>query len=246
MLTPILLAMAIDNVLTTLEKRAGERTIVWKSAIETSERTVHWDSVFSGLDAPRTTPSASLALLTNYLMANEFHDLAIRGVDVEIAHSDRLQSARIVHVEAQKERVRPGDAVPVWVDLEDFRGGPRRVVMLAKVPADAPAGSDDGLRRRRQRGDGVRPVALSAGPPLARPGPRLPRRACVRRTRSTCSPTAPAPGAVVAGEPLAALPPTRAALLHDRGPGDGTPDLGYLRLQSESSSSPCPSRGPRA
>src|SRR5262249_11370236 len=123
----------------TLEKRAGERTIVWKSSIRTPERTVRWDSVFTGLGA-REEAVSSVALLTNYLMANEFRDLAIQGVDVDITHSDRLQSARIVHVEAQTERVRPGDSVPVWVDLEDSRGGPRRVVMTLRVPPDAPAG----------------------------------------------------------------------------------------------------------
>jgi hypothetical protein len=241
MLTPILLAVAIDNVLTTLEKRAGERTIVWKSAIETSERTVHWDSVFSGLSA-KDDAVASLALLTNYLMANEFHDLAIRGVDVEIAHSDRLQSARVVHVEAQKERVHPGDTVPVWVDLEDFRGGPRRVVMTAKVPADAPPGPMTVFV-----GDGNAATAydLSLFPPdphsldqvldfLARVRP--PNTLNLLAYRS-------APGALVAGEPLAALPPSRVALLHDRGPGDGTPDLGYLRLQSESVEQPVPVTG---
>jgi hypothetical protein len=104
--------MAIDNVLTTLEKRAGERTIVWKSSIQTSDRTVQWNSVFSGLSA-REEAVGSLALLTNYLMANEFRDLSIRGIEVEIAHSDRLQSARIVHVEAQKEKVRPAKT-SVW------------------------------------------------------------------------------------------------------------------------------------
>src|SRR5450756_1624871 len=76
MLTPILTAIAIDNVLTTLEKRSGERTLVWKSAIRTPGRSVRWDSVFSGL-AAREEAVASLALLTNYLMANEFHDLTI-------------------------------------------------------------------------------------------------------------------------------------------------------------------------
>ncbi len=241
MLTPILLAMAIDNVLSTLEKRAGERTIVWKSSIETSERTVHWDSVFSGLSA-KDDAVASLALLTNYLMANEFHDLAIRGVDVEIAHSDRLQSARVVHVEAQKERVHPGDAVPVWVDVEDFRGGPRRVVMTVKVPADVPPGPMTVFV-----GDGNAATAydLSLFPPdphsldqvldfLARVRP--PNTLNLLAYRS-------APGALVAGEPLAALPPSRAALLHDRGPGDATPDLGYLRLQSESVEQPVPIAG---
>ena len=241
MLTPILLAVAIDNVLTTLEKRAGERTIVWKSSIETSERTVHWDSVFSGLSA-KDDAVASLALLTNYLMANEFHDLAIRGVDVEIVHSDRLQSARVVHVEAQKERVHPGDTVPVWVDLEDFRGGPRRVVMIAKVPTDAPPGPMTVFV-----GDGNAATAydLSLFPPdphsldqvldfLARVRP--PNTLNLLAYRS-------APGALVAGEPLAALPPSRGALLHDRGPGNGTPDLSYLRLQSESVEQPVPVAG---
>ena len=241
MLTPILLAVAIDNVLTTLEKRAGERTIVWKSSIRTPERTVRWDSVFTGLGA-REEAVSSVALLTNYLMANEFRDLAIQGVDVDIAHSDRLQSARVVHVEAQKERVRPGDSVPVWVDLEDFRGGPRRVVMTLRVPPDAPAGP---LTVFVGDGNAATAYDLALYPPdphsldqaldfLARVRP--PNSLNLLAYRS-------APGAVVNGEALAALPPTRAALLRDRGPGDTAPDLGYLRLQAESVEQPVPVSG---
>jgi hypothetical protein len=241
MLTPILLAVAIDNVLTTLEKRAGERTIVWKSAVQTSDRTVHWDSVFSGLTA-REEAVTSLALLTNYLMANEFRDLSIRGVEVEISHSDRLQSARIVHVEAQREKVRPGESVPVWVDLEDFRAGPRRVVMTAKVPDDAPPGP---LTVFVGDGNAATAYDLALYPPdphsldqvldfLARVRPPNTLNLLTYRTAS---------GAVVNGEPLAALPPTRAALLRDRGPGDGTPDLGYLRLQADSVEQPVPVAG---
>jgi hypothetical protein len=241
MLTPILLAVAIDNVLTTLEKRAGERTIVWKSAIQTSDRTVRWDSVFSGLTA-KDDAVASLALLTNYLMANEFRDLSIRGVEVDIAHSDRLQSARVVHVEAQKERVRPGDTVPIWVDVEDFRGGPRRVVMNARIPPDAPPGPMTVFV-----GDGSAATAydLSLFPPdphsleqvlefLSRVRPPNTLNLLTYRT---------APGALVQGEAMAALPPSRAALLHDGAPGDGTPDLGYLRLQAESVEQPVPVAG---
>jgi hypothetical protein len=241
MLTPILLAVAIDNVLTTLEKRAGERTIVWKSAIQTSDRTVHWDSVFSGLTA-REEAVGSLALLTNYLMANEFRDLSIRGVEVDITHSDRLQNARIVHVEAQREKVRPGESVPVWVDLEDFRAGPRRVTMTAKVPDDAPPGP---LTVFVGDGNAATAYDLALYPPdphsldqvldfLARVRPPNTLNLLTYRTAS---------GAVVNGEPLAALPPTRAALLRDRGPGDGTPDLAYLRLQAESVEQPVPVSG---
>ncbi len=242
MLTPILSAIAIDNVLTTLEKRSGERTLVWKSAIRTPGRNVHWDSVFSGLNA-REEAVASLALLTNYLMANEFHDLTILGVDVEISHSDRLKGGRIVHVEAQKERVHPGDEVPIWVDVVDFRGSTRRVVMHLKVAPDTPPGPLTVFV-----GDGsaatAYDLALVPSDPqsldqvldfLARMRP--PNTLNLLSYRS-------APGAVVAGSALDALPPSIATLLRDRGPGEAsTPELSYVRMQSESIEQPTPITG---
>jgi SpoIVB peptidase S55 len=242
MLTPILSAIAIDNVLTTLEKRSGERTLIWKSAIRTPGRTVRWDSVFSGL-AAREEAVASLALLTNYLMANEFHDLTILGVDVEITHSDGLKGARIVHVEAQKERVHPGDEVPIWVDVVDFRGSTRRVVLNLEVAPDTPPGPLTVFV-----GDGSAATAydLSLLPPdpqsldqvldfLARIRP--PNSLNLLSYRS-------APGVVVAGDALQALPPSVASLLRDRGAGEAsTPEISYVRLQSVSVEQPTPISG---
>jgi hypothetical protein len=242
MLTPILAAIAIDNTLTTLEKRSGERTLVWKSAIRTPGRNVHWDSVFSGM-AAREEAVASLALLTNYLMANEFHDLTILGVDVEITHSDRLKGGRIVHVEAQKEKVHPGEEIPIWVDIADFRGSTRRVVMNLKVADDTPAGPLTVFV-----GDGSAATAydLSLLPPdpqsldqvldfLARIRP--PNSLNLLSYRS-------APGVVVAGDALEGLPPSVATLLRDRGPGEASsPELSYVRLQSVSLEQPTPVTG---
>lgn len=242
MLTPLLAAIAIDNVVTTLEKRTGERTLVWKSAIRTPERSVRWDSVFSGLTA-REEAVASLALLTNYLMANEFRDLTILGMDVEISHSDQLRGARIVHVEAQKERVHPGEEVPVWIDLADFRGSNRRVVMNLKVPRDTPPGPLTVFV-----GDGsaatVYDLALLPSDPhsleqvldfLARVRPPNSLNLLAYRR---------APGAIVAGEALPALPPSITAILRDRGPGEATtPELSHLRLQAESIEQPIPVTG---
>jgi hypothetical protein len=242
MLTPILTALAIDNVVTTLEKRTGERTLVWKSSIRTPGRTVRWNSVFSGF-AAREEAVTSLALLTNYLMANEFHDLTILGVDVEISHSDRLQSARIVHVEAQKERVRPGDEVPIWVDLADFRGSNRRVVMSLKVPEDTPPGSLSVFV-----GDGSAATAYDLGVLPADPQSLDQVLDFLARVRpaNTLNLLAyrHAPGAMVAGEAMASLPPTVNAILRDRGPGEAsTPELSYVRLQSESIEQPIPVTG---
>jgi hypothetical protein len=242
MLTPILTAIAIDNVLTTLEKRSGERTLVWKSAIRTPGRTVRWDSVFSGLNA-REEAVASLALLTNYLMANEFHDLTILGVDVEITHSDRVKGARIVHVEAQKERVHPGDEVPIWVDVVDFRGSARRVVLDLKVAPDTPPGPLTVFV-----GDGSAATAYDLA--LVPPDPQsldqvLDFLARVRPPNSlNLLSYRSAPGAVVAGDALQALPPSVATLLRDRGPGEAsTPELSHVRLQSVSVEQPTPVNG---
>jgi len=241
MLTPVLAAIAIDNVLTTLEKRSGERTLVWKSAIKTPGRDVRWDTVFSGLQA-REEAVTSLALLANYLMANEFRDLSILGIDVEIRHSDRLQSGRIVNVEAGKERFRAGERVPIRVDVVDFRGGSRRVTLDLDVPRDTPPGP---LTVFIGDGNAATAYDLTLYPAdpqsldqvldfLARMRPPNSLNLIAYRR---------APGAVVAGEPLAALPPSVAALLRDRGPGDATPDLSYLRLQSRSIEQPVPIRG---
>ncbi len=242
MLTPILTAIAIDNVLTTLEKRSGERTLVWKSAIRTPGRNVHWDSVFSGLNA-REEAVASLAVLANYLMANEFHDLTILGVDVEITHSDRLKGARVVHVEAQKERVHPGDEVPVWVDVVDFRESTRRVVLNLKVPPDTPPGPLTVFV-----GDGSAATAYDLA--LVPPDPQsldqvLDFLARVRPPNSlNLLAYRSAPGAVVAGDALQALPGSVASLLRDRGPGEAsTPELSHVRLQSLSVEQPTPING---
>ncbi len=242
MLTPILTAIAIDNVLTTLEKRSGERTLVWKSAIRTPGRSVRWDSVFSGL-AAREEAVASLALLTNYLMANEFHDLTILGVDVEITHSDRVKGARIVHVEAQKERAHPGDEIPIWVDVVDFRGSTRRVVLNLKVAPDTPPGPLTVFV-----GDGSAATAYDLA--LLPPDPQsldqvLDFLARIRPPNSlNLLSYRSAPGVVVAGDALQALPPSVASLLRDRGPGEAsTPELAYVRLQSISVEQPTPVTG---
>lgn len=241
MLTPVLAAVAIDNVLTTLEKRSGERTLVWKSSIKTPARDVHWDTVFSGLQA-REDAVTSLAVLANYLMANEFRDLPILGVDVEIKHSDRLQNGRIVNVEPRKERFRAGERVPVRVDIVDFRGGSRRITLDLEIPKNTPPGPLTVFV-----GDGNAATAYDLAVYPADPQSLDQVLDFLGRMRPPNSLNLiayrRAAGAVVAGEPLAALPPSVAALLRDRGPGDGTPDLSFVRLQSLSVEQPVPITG---
>jgi hypothetical protein len=242
MLTPILAAVAIDSVLTTIEKRTGERTLVWKSAIRTPDRVIPWETVFTGLTA-REEAVASLALLTNYLMANEFQDLTITGLDVDLRHSDRLQSARVVNVEAGRAKVRAGEDMPVHVDLVDFRGSARRVSLKVRVPGDTPPGPLTIFV-----GDGAAATAydLALYPPDPRSLSQVLDFLARVRPPNTLNLLADrrAPGAVVGGEALAALPPSVGAVLLDRGPGgSGAPDLSSVRLESQSIEQPVPVTG---
>jgi SpoIVB peptidase S55 len=241
MLTPILSAMAVDNVLTTLEKSAGERTIVWKSEIQTRERTIHWNTVFSGLTANQEAVG-SLALLTNYLMANEFHDLDIQGISVQMEHSDALASARVTSVEAGTERVHAGETVPVHVTLQDFRKGPRNLTIDLPIPAGTAPGPLTVFV-----GDGAAATAFDMA--LFPPDPRsldqvLDFLARIRPANSVnLFVYRKAPGVVLGGQPLAGLPPSMASLVVDKEPGDNTPDLAYTRLFEKTVEQPVPIAG---
>jgi len=241
MLTPILTAMAIDSTLSTLEKSAGERTLVWRAAIRTPERTVHFDSVFSGL-AAKDQAVSSMALLTNYLMANEFHDLSIEGIDVDIEHSDQVKSARITRVEVEKDQVRPGDDVGVTVTLRDFRGEPRRLVLSLPIPEDTPPGPITLFV-----GDGNAATAFDLALFPARPRSLEQVLDFLGRLRpaNTVNLLAyrPAAGALVGGQELSALPPSVYTMLASRGAAEGAPGLSQQRISAQTIEQPIPVTG---
>jgi SpoIVB peptidase S55 len=232
MLTPILAASAIDTTLSTLEKSVGERTLVWKSAIRTPGRTVRFDSVFSGMGAKDQAVSA-MALLTNYLMANEFHDLAIDGIDVAIQHSDVLKNARITDVVPAKDRVRPGETVPLLVSLQDFRGSTRRISLSLPVPAGTPPGPLTVFV-----GDGLSATAFDLS--LFPADPRSLEQVLDFLDRLKPANTVnllayrPGAGAVVSGEELPALPPSVYSLFAAQSARDGGPSLSQQRVYATS------------
>jgi hypothetical protein len=176
-------------------------------------------------------------------MANEFKDLTITGLDVDIQHSDRLQSARVVNVEADKGKVRPGDSVPIRVDLVDFRGSARQVSLTVQVPPDTPPGPLTVFV-----GDGAAATAydLALYPPDPRSLSQVLDFLARVRPPNTLNLFADrrAMGAVVGGEALTALPPSIGAVLLDRGPGgSGAPDLSSMRLEAKSVEQPVPVTG---
>ena len=241
MLTPILASMAIDTTLSTLEKSTGERTLVWKSSIATPGRTIHYDSVFSGLNAKDQAVSA-MALLTNYLMANEFRDLAIDGIDVAIEHSDDLKSARITEVEPEKDKVRPGETTTVRVGLQDFRGKARHIQLALPIPADTPPGPLTVFV-----GDGLSATAFDLALFPADPRSLDQVLDFLDRLKPANSVNLLAyrnsAGAVVAGRELSSLPPSVFTMFSGTGSRDGDVNLSHRRVYSASVSQSIPVTG---
>jgi len=124
----------------------------------------------------------------------------------------------------------------------DFRGGLRRVMLELDVPSDTPPGPLTVFV-----GDGNSATAYDLAVYPADPQSLDQVLDFLSRMRPPNSLNLiayrRAAGAVVSGQPLAALPPSIAALIRDRGPGDGTPNLSYLRLQSSSVEQPVPLTG---
>jgi len=241
MLTPILAATAIDTTLSTLEKSTGERTLVWKSSIDTPGRKIRYDSVFSGLNAKDQAVSA-MALLTNYLMANEFRDLAIDGIDVAIEHSDDLKNARITEVEPEKDRVQPGETVMVRVGLQDFRGTARHLMLALPIPAGTPPGPLTVFV-----GDGLSATAFDLS--LFPTDPRSLDQVLdfLDRLKPANSVNLLAyrsgTGAVVAGQELAALPPSVFTMYAGQGAREGEVSLANQRVFATSVEQPIPVTG---
>jgi SpoIVB peptidase S55. len=125
LLSPLMIAMAADAIVSNSQRAAGERTIVLDSEIDVDGLepiTLH--DGWAGADARQAIP-AYLAIVSSYLMSNEFHAADIRSVKIHLHHDDQLRTAKIqeatVETPADGE-IHPGDTVKVRTVLKPYRG----------------------------------------------------------------------------------------------------------------------------
>jgi hypothetical protein len=95
--------------------------------------------VFTGDRAPGSAVAWVVGLV-NYLATNELEKVAFEGIELtmhqQLGHFGLgLETAR-----PARSVVRPGDVVPVVLDLRGYRGELERRTVQLTVPADAPAG----------------------------------------------------------------------------------------------------------
>jgi hypothetical protein len=136
-LSPLILAMAADTVVSNAQRAAGERTVVLDSEIQLKGfPAIHLREGWAGAQARQSIP-AYLAVVAQYLMSNEFRDATIESVKVNLHHDDQLKIAKLLEaslVTPDNGRISPGDTVKVRTVLKPFRGEPFVEMFDVKIP----------------------------------------------------------------------------------------------------------------
>lgn len=143
LLSPLMIAMAADSVVANSQRAAGERTVVLESEIKLKGfEPIRLREGWAGAQARQSIP-AYLAVVSGYLISNEFRDAEIEGVKVHLRHDDDLRIARITEatIESDRGRIRAGETVRVRAVLKPFRGEPFVETFEVPIPDDQAPGS---------------------------------------------------------------------------------------------------------
>ena len=143
-LSPLILAMAADTVVANAQKGAGERTVMLDTDIRVKGfEPIHLREGWAGAQARSAIP-AYLAVVSGYLMSNEFRDATIEGISVRLHHDDSLRTAKLMEATIEtpeKGRISPGDTVKVRATLKPYRGEPFNDTFDVKIPDNQPVGN---------------------------------------------------------------------------------------------------------
>ncbi|MGE0864376.1 MAG: SpoIVB peptidase S55 domain-containing protein [Vicinamibacterales bacterium] len=223
--TPLLTYLSVANVLTSYERGAGPASFAIRgTASIRSQGEIAFEDIFSG-DQPAGGAAAYVAGPLTALLKNSAEAVAVDRIDLVIDASEQQRSARIERVWLDTTRPRAGRDAVVFVAMRNSRGEE----VVKQVPIALPANATGSLQlvvadaarttaddRRDTRGADMQLVSQMI---------RTFNRAR-KNNRLYVRLTAPDSGAVVNGEPMAALPPSVLSVLEaDRNSGT----VGVLR-----------------
>ncbi|HEU4521689.1 MAG TPA: SpoIVB peptidase S55 domain-containing protein [Thermoanaerobaculia bacterium] len=142
-LSPLMIAMAADSVVANSQRAAGERTVVLESEIRLKGfEPIRLREGWAGAQARQSIP-AYLAVVSGYLISNEFRDAEIESVKVHLRHDDQLRIARVTEATLLTDsgKVSPGDLVRVRAVLKPYRGESFVETFELQIPDDQAPGA---------------------------------------------------------------------------------------------------------
>ena len=237
--TPLLAYVALFNTLTSYERQFGAATVSIKSkATLKGHGELALEDVFAG-ESPLLGASAAVAGPLAMLLTNDIEPVAIESLDVTVTTTESPRTANIERVWLDDIRPRAGRTVPLKILTRSYRGEEK----ITTVPIDIPANASNELSilvtdgrqlnaiEQRELRRSLQPQSVAQMLRVLN-DTRRNNRIYVRLLMGT-------PGAVVNGEPMAALPPSVLAVLEsDRNGGSFTPirsaTLGEWQIPMES------------
>ena len=226
--SPVLAFASLVSILQSTERQFGSQTVKVSAWVETTDdRRISIEDVFAD-QQPAVSASAMVASPLAFLLTNDFQDIALRDIRVQVEASEQPQTAKLVRAWLETDEVAPGGTVALKLLLRSYRGDDILESVDVTVPSHIRSGS---LRlmvadaetlssvERRESRQGFVPKDMDQ---LIRAinSLRKNNRLYLRLSRTD------APGAIVAGEYLTSLPPSVMGVLEGDDSSSGFTPLG--------------------
>lgn len=221
LLTPLYSFVAVLNSLISYERQAGASTFAIRGAVSVEgQAPVAFDDVVSG-DGALPAGAAAVAGPLAALLASDLGTARITGITLDVEAREATSTATIERAWIDVVRPRPGDTIPLHVQIRHFRGTTETITLPIDLPGHARGRmsllvSDGAALAEWERRDGRAETPGSIAD-LVGALNRTPRanRVYVRLV-------ADAPGAVVNGEAMGNLPPSMQAIYTENRAGNAT------------------------
>jgi len=142
-LTPVLLNVSLGGIVTTEERAIGDLSLGLLGNIYLENgMNIRLEDLFSGqFDASVVSLSSLIAGVVYFLTNNEFEELGIHRIDLNIRAFEEAKVSFLEKVWLSKYEASPGERIDVKIDYRTFRGESQREEGSIQVP-NLPPGSE--------------------------------------------------------------------------------------------------------
>jgi hypothetical protein len=144
--TPLLVNLVVSSIVLSEERNFGDLSLELRGTIYLDDAPpVLLQDLFSGsFDMAATDLSGIVAAVVYYLTNNEFRELGIHRIDLNIGVAEEVRFATLEKIWLGKYEAKPGEIIPMKVYYRNFRGETIVDDLSLPVP-NLPAGSEFSL-----------------------------------------------------------------------------------------------------
>jgi hypothetical protein len=142
-MTPLLMNLAVSSVLQNEERSYGDLTLELNGDVFLDNGlSVHLEDMFSGAMGDTVTNVSGLIMaVVYYLTNNEFRDIGIHRIDVNVMSKEEARFSYLERVWLDKYEASPGEIIQIKVITRTFRGETAEQEVPLVVPS-LPSGSE--------------------------------------------------------------------------------------------------------